>query len=402
MYSFKRFIFAFFFCYAITLVAQSDGSYYVLPELLVGKTSPSNSGFPDIGLHTSLFFSFGNTNVDNDSDWVRRLNTPSTGVSVGFSDFGDVKVLGSAFTVMPFAEFDIMPSKTRLKVNMGMGISRFSRQFDLRSNRFNRGISTQYNWSFRSYLIYDVFRNNPDRLRIGAGYFHQSNGHTKLPNQGLNTFTLSLSSKVFPYPRALTQENPSPSNLKKSMQYYFSIRTGIGQQILTFENYFLNDIEDYNEPKEVYSLAAGGGVIINKFLKLGGGFHYRFYEHYYDYILRNETEQFIDAPFKNATNFGLFFGGELLLSHIGMEFQMGINLYKPFYEVDWLLNEEELNWYYEIKKHVPARLGLKLYALNTDKQPKHNVFLGATLNSNLGQADFSELSIGYVRRFDVR
>ena len=79
---------------------------------------------------------------------------------------------------------------------------------------------------------------------------------------------------------------------------------------------------------------------------------------------------------------------------------MGVNFYKPFYEEEWLLNEVELNWYYQIKKHVPARMGLKFYALNTDKNPKHNVFLGATINANLGQADFTELSLGYVRRFD--
>ncbi len=385
----------------LTISAQDD-SYYLLPELSIGKTAPANKFFPKTGAQTSLFFSIGNSNKNKTEEWIARLNYPSTGISLGLSGFGNNEALGNAITLMPFLEFDIMPSKTRLKLNMGLGVSRFSKKFDRLSNRFNRAISTDYNWSFRSLLLYDLFKNHPDRLRLGAGYFHQSNGHTKLPNQGLNTFTVSISSKIFSENRVVAPKETEHLTPKKTKQYYLSLRTGIGQQILTYDDFLLTDIEDYNQPKEVYSLAIGGGLVINKFLKIGGGFHYRFYEHYFDYIKRNKTEPFVNAPFKNATNFGIFFGGELLLSHVGLEFQMGINLYKPFYEVDWLLNEEELNWYYEIKKHVPARMGLKLYALNTDNQPKHNFFLGATINANLGQADFSELSIGYVRRFDMK
>lgn len=385
----------------LTISAQDD-SYYLLPELSIGKTAPANKFFPKTGAQTSLFFSIGNSNKNKTEEWIARLNYPSTGISLGLSDFGNNEALGNAITLMPFVEFDIMPSKTRLKLNMGLGGSRFSKKFDRLSNRFNRAISTDYNWSFRSLLLYDLFKNHPDRLRLGAGYFHQSNGHTKLPNQGLNTFTVSISSKIFSENRVVALKEIEHLTPKKIKQYYLSLRTGIGQQILTYDDFLLTDIEDYNQPKEVYSLAIGGGLVINKLLKIGGGFHYRFYEHYFDYIRRNKMEPFVNAPFKNATNFGIFFGGELLLSYVGLEFQMGINLYKPFYEVDWLLNEEELNWYYEIKKHVPTRMGLKLYALNTDNQPKHNFFLGATINANLGQADFSELSIGYVRRFDIK
>ena len=98
----------------------------------------------------------------------------------------------------------------------------------------------------------------------------------------------------------------------------------------------------------------------------------------------------------------MFIGAELLLSHVGLEWQMGFNLHKPFYKEHWILTEEELNWYYEIKKSLPGRLGLKLYAINTNKSPKNNFFIGATLNSNFGQADFNELSFGFVHRFELK
>jgi hypothetical protein len=41
-------------------------------------------------------------------------------------------------------------------------------------------------------------------------------------------------------------------------------------------------------------------------------------------------------------------------------------------------------------------LGLRYYAITAKKAPQHNVFVAANINANLGQADFSELSFGYV------
>ena len=96
---------------------------------------------------------------------------------------------------------------------------------------------------------------------------------------------------------------------------------------------------------------------------------------------------------------------------------LGLNIYKPFYKIDWQLNQGytyengngdnvevlgELNRYYEIKRTVSARMGLKYYLWTTNKAPKHNVFVGAHINANLGQADFTELSFGYVYRFNLK
>ena len=167
-----------------------------------------------------------------------------------------------------------------------------------------------------------------------------------------------------------------------------------------------------SDRKNVYVFAAATGKIINKTFKYGYGFYYRFYEDYYDYItedgkLVNELyPKFKEKPVLYSSNVGLFINGELLLSHVGIEFEIGFNLYKPSYKFDWQINEEkyvnneyqlgELNWYYHVKKTIATRLGSKLYLINTNKAPRHNLFLGAFINANLGQADFSELTFGYV------
>jgi len=239
-----------------------------------------------------------------------------------------------------------------------------------------------------------------------------SNGHTKFPNQGLNSLALSFSAKINNKKTLnLTLKKPKFNSKKQS---YFSIKTGIGQNVLS---------EKFNNQKEVYAFSISAGKIINNTFKIGGGFHYRFYEHYYDYIKSNGIlieEQypiFKENPIGYASNFGLFANSELLMNHIGFELRLGINIYKPFYKVDWQLSQGysyensngelvdvlgELDWYYEIKRTISARMGLKYYLWSTHKAPKHNIYIGAHINANLGQADFTELSLGYVHRFKLK
>jgi len=63
------------------------------------------------------------------------------------------------------------------------------------------------------------------------------------------------------------------------------------------------------------------------------------------------------------------------------------------------------NGVYQVKNHdvkaklkqiISSRLGFRYYAFTTKKAPKHNFFVAANINANLGQADFAELSFGYV------
>ena len=191
---------------------------------------------------------------------------------------------------------------------------------------------------------------------------------------------------------------------------YLSIKTGIGQNVLS---------PFFNDRKEVYTLAVSGGKVINSTFRLGVGLFYRVYEHYYDYIKNEEylVEElypfFKENPVLYSSNIGVMVEGELLLGHVGVEAGIGINIFKPAYKIDWHLNDGytfiqdgeiisrpgELDVYYEFKRAIPARLGLKYYVRSTNKNPTHNVYVGAHINANLGQADFTEISIGYEYRF---
>ncbi|MDH7444450.1 acyloxyacyl hydrolase [Aquimarina sp. 2201CG14-23] len=389
---------------------SEENSFFIIPEVLLGKTMEANTFFPKTDVQKGFFLSLGNTNFYDDKEWKARLGYPRTGVSIGFTDFGNKEKVGYAYTIMPFVEFGLFKkNRHRFNFHIAFGASYLNRQFDSETNPFNKGITTKVNWSYRSFLYYDIFKRNRLNWRLGLGYLHHSNGHTRLPNQGLNSFLLSVSSMINSKslkPKANSViEKPER---KRTSQMYFSLRAGIGQNVLS---------EVFNDKKEVYSGAIAIGKVINKTFKYGGGFYYRFYEHYHDYIVNDgevvveQFPHFRDNPARYASNYGLFGTAELFLGHIGMEFEIGLNISKPFYKVDWQISQgetyngvyepAELDWYYEIKRTISSRMGLKLYLINTNKAPKNNLFIAAHINANLGQADFSELSLGYVYRLDM-
>ncbi|GAA3514572.1 hypothetical protein GCM10022393_30660 [Aquimarina addita] len=394
-----------------TANGHTKKTFFFIPEILTGKTMEANTLFPTSSLQKGVFLSIGTNNDSEDIAWMRYLGYPKTGATFGITDFGNTEKIGISYALMPFIEFGLSKKKTnRWNLQVGFGASYQDTLYDIETNPFNKAITTKFNWSYRSFLYYDFIARAKANWRLGLGYMHHSNGHTRLPNQGLNSLQVSVSSLINSKSEIKeTQGYKKQSEKKRSSQRYFEVRTGIGQNVLS---------EVFNDKKEVYSVAASTGTIINKTFKFGGGIYYRFYEHYYDYI-KNDGELVIEQvpffqenPFRYATNYGLFGTAELLLGHIGLEFDIGLNISKPFYKIDWQLSQGfvyddvyylgELDWYYEVKRTISSRMGIKYYVTNTNKSPKNNFFISAHINANLGQADFSELSIGYVYRFNKK
>lgn len=379
-----------------------------MPELLLGYTAESNDGFPDTGLQYQLITNFGRDHRDNPQQWAQRLNKPRTGLSLGLTNFGNLDSLGLAFTVLPYIEFNLFKNK-RLKSLVGFGGSYFTEQFDPMTNPKNQAVTTDLTWAFRAHFYYQVLKTNNTVWNLGFGYSHHSNGHTRLLNQGYNSFVAGLSVELR-RPEFFNTPAIAPVEYQKTTQNYISLRYGHGFNVLALA---------INDQRPVYSLAAEFGRVYNNTFKLGIGFAYRLYGHYYDYIKNDESlvqdgrefDFFKEDPWRYGTNFAITVNGEFLLNHIGLDLQLGFNLHKPGYQIDWRLNEGwdntprvvpetwilgEFNSKYELKKLISSRLGLKYYLIGNEKAPAHNVFIGAHLQANLGQADFTEVSIGYV------
>jgi hypothetical protein len=392
---------------------SQEGSLFELtPEFMAGISAEANENFPDRTMQKQVLLNFGWDHTFNTTEWAQRLKGPKTGISVSYTDFGNKDSIGSSFTLLPFIEFDAFRNK-KLKLLAGMGGSYFTKKYDSITNPNNQAITTDLVWSFRLFMYYRFLQSKGMDWRVGMGYFHHSNGHTRLPNQGLNSFLVSLSADI--------KNEKDPGDIKemtfqKSIYPYLSFRAGYGANVLS---------KAFNDKKNIYIFTGEYGWIFNNTFKLGAGFYYRFYEHYYDYIKDEEFlvrdgeefEDFKDAPFFNASNIGIYASGEVMLNHIGIDLQLGFNIHKPAYKIDWRINQGwsyipkeippsavlgEFDTKFRIKHLISTRMGMKYYLVGMDKKPKNNVFVGFHINANGGQADFTELSLGYVYHFKNR
>jgi hypothetical protein len=413
--------FLLFLVFSLFLQAQEDVSVesntvVITPEILLGKTLPSNFGFPETKPHKQLLFNISKNHENTPREWAQRLKGLHTGVSLGLTDFGQLDSLGIAISLIPNLEFNAFKSK-RFKILTGLGISYFTKKYDPVTNPNNRAVSTDITWAFRFLIKYKLFSTNNIDWNLGIGLSHHSNGHTKLDNRGYNAIVGSISGALnnpFNNSKPQTLINTTPIPLLQNTKYsYLEFRAGHGWNVLA---------EAFNTTKAVYTISGEYGYVFNNVFKLGLGTHYRFYQHYYDYINNNESlvqdsrefEYLKQNPFKNATSLSLYLNTEILLDHFGLDFSVGYNLNKEAYQIDWRINEGwvntpreipegwvlgEFNTKYNLKKSINTRLGIKYYLLSTHKKPKHNPYMAVHLNSNLGQADFTEITLGYTYSF---
>jgi hypothetical protein len=413
--------FLLFLVFSLFLQAQEDVSVesntvVITPEILLGKTLPSNFGFPETKPHKQLLFNISKNHENTPREWAQRLKGLHTGVSLGLTDFGQLDSLGIAISLIPNLEFNAFKSK-RFKILTGLGASYFTKKYDPVTNPNNRAVSTDITWAFRFLIKYKLFSTNNIDWNLGIGLSHHSNGHTKLDNRGYNAIVGSISGALnnpFNNSKPQTLINTTPIPLLQNTKYsYLEFRAGHGWNVLA---------EAFNTTKAVYTISGEYGYVFNNVFKLGLGTHYRFYQHYYDYINNNESlvqgsrefEYLKQNPFKNATSLSLYLNTEILLDHFGLDFSVGYNLNKEAYQIDWRINEGwvntpreipegwvlgEFNTKYNLKKSINTRLGIKYYLLSTHKKPKHNPYMAVHLNSNLGQADFTEITLGYTYSF---
>lgn len=391
-----------------------DDSFVFNSELLIGKMRSAHPGFPKTSLQKQLNFNFGRDHANNPHNWAKLLDGPRTGLSLGITEFGQMDYLGIALTAIPFMEIAPLSNK-RWKLFSGLGVAYQSKKYHPEKNPVNQAVSTNLSWVYRLNLYYELSSNDYIDWRIGGGLSHHSNGHTRLMNVGYNSLLIGLSADIHPkrdWPEDDTDLFENFKNL--SVCEYFSFRAGLGQNVFGLA---------FNDRRNVYGFSGEFGRIYNNSIKVGMGAYYRFYEHYYDYIVGNESlvqkgrefHHYQSNPRLNASNFGISLNGELLLNHVGVDLQLGINVHKPGYKLDWRINhgwantprEIGENWvlgefdrYYYAKRWISTRLGIKYYLIGNENNPRNNFYAGAFVNGNMTQADFTELAIGYIYRLD--
>jgi len=379
-------------------------------EYSIGETSSANNTF--ISLKASQTFGIGFGMQHNDSlNWVKQLRNPYTGLILQVANHGNVEKIGHTISLLPYIEKPILLKNEKLKLLTAIGVAYHTKKYDFNGNWQNKAISTDFTYAFRLGLYYDIFKKNNLYSRLNINYLHYSNGHIQWPNNGINTLALGLNITYdgFNKDANTIEKVVSKKDIKKDKQSFFSVQTGIGEHAL---------YRFYNFRRNVYSFDVMYGKIYNKTHKVGLGLYMRHYTNNYKYIkegnnlVSEEYPELQKNPFLNASSLGIALNYEFLMQHVSIETELGLTLFRPFFETEFRLDATLINKQtglyengkaegteYTLKRFVSGKLGLKYYVFNTYKAPKNNFYVGGHIVSRLGQADYSELTLGYVHAF---
>lgn len=398
----------FFFLLGLTSISAQKKQLFT--EYSIGKTSSADNTF--ITLKSSQTFGIGFGIQHNDSlNWVKQLRNPFTGVILQVANHGNTEKIGHTISLLPYIETPILFKNEKLKLLTALGVAYHTKKYDLEDNWENKAISTDFTYAFRLGLYYSIWSNSQLDSRINLNYLHYSNGHIQWPNNGINTIALGLniSYSGINKNQNTTDQTISKRDIQKDKKTFFSVQTGIGEHAL---------YRFYNFRRNVYSMDFMYGKIYNKTHKVGLGLYMRQYTNNYKYIkegnnlVSQEYASLQKNPFLHASSLGIALNYEFLMQHVSLETELGLTLYRPFFPAEFRLDATLINKQtglyengkaegttYTLKRFVSGKLGLKYYLFNTYKAPKNNFYLGGHIVSRLGQADYSELTLGYVHSF---
>lgn len=360
--------------------AYSQQQNYLVPELMTGSIVPNYMSGPAFGPRIGLALTYYKQSTEENTT-NQYYNYPLLGFQVGFHRLGNPYVYGNEINLMPVLGLNLKKGMFQ----WGIGTSYFTKTH--RQNELNQSIGSHFNWAFQ-WMYYRRFTLSENRnIRLGIGYHHSSNGHTQLPNYGLNSAVISIAVTPSEFNIKKSYHNEIP----KSRKLFLLARSGIGLHELGSSTSPVG-----GEKKLVFSSSIGVGFTFKEHFRWYAGFGTRHYEHYADSIANSPKLQDLNVL---PNNHFFMMGIEYLVYHIGISIEGGINLSKPFYYHFAKKYETTESLKYTLKKIFPSRMGLKLYLIQTAKKPKHNLYISAHINANFGQADFSEASLGYVYNF---
>lgn len=390
-----KYLFIVFICFSLPILgfAQSYNSIRFLePEIQLGKIAKTNSFFPERKLQQRYRINFGRINNGDDKSWQSFYSYPITGVSLSFNILGNDTVFGNSYTALNYIE--LRPGRklaNSFSFRIGLGMSYFDTPYNSVENPLNKAIGSHLAFSFQLIGYYNAYTSEKLILRIGGGYLHSSNGHTVLPNFGLNSGAVSISAMFLQaHDEFSFYEAPAKHIPDLSRRYTFGLRQGVGIHALGGTSGPVG-----GKMKPVYSTEVSAGIIFRQYIKLYAGFTARYYQHYYNYITENDLEGFIEQAHINSSSTHAFLGVEFLMGHVSIDVQGGLTLYKPFYQTfdDEFQRSEKLDYW--LKYLFPTRMGLKFYMKKTQFHPQNNFYLGTNISANFGEADFWEFCIGY-------
>jgi hypothetical protein len=295
-------------------------------------------------------------------EWEKTFNYPDYGVYFLYQDFKN-EILGKNYSVGLHYNFYLLNRNIQLKMATGIGMT--TNPYDKVTNSKNNAFGSKFMSNIDFGLAYK--KNNVVGnfgFETGLLFTHYSNGRTKSPNSGINTYNLNLGINYTIENEALKIIDTTKISTKftEPIKYNIVLRGGINESSVANSGqhpfYHIGFYADKRISKKS-ALQLGTEVFLSNYNK-------DFIK--YQSVAYPEENLDPNTDYKRA---GIFIGHELFINRLSFETQIGYYIYQP----------------YKFDIPIYDRLGLKYYI-------NKKVFTGVSLKTHMFLAEALEFVIG--------
>lgn len=316
--------------------------------------------------------------------WQSDVLFPESGLSVVAGSLGNQHVLGNVLGLMPYLMWRVNHSTSwDLSFRLGMGFAWFTNPYHEISNPENTLMGSSLANMTQVAVIAGVPLNNQLKFETGFSFVHFSNGHTRLPNLGINMPCFFAGIKLKTDKVSNRNRFIHPDTLPDRYQMVVELLGGI------------HEFGESTEPTggisyPIYGFSMGIRWLPSRLHTFTASIEYNYYSSFYDFSVLNHLADHQEWLY--ASTIIVYAGHEFILGHLGLDTRIGIYVHNPFRkdydskilqvgEGGKLINSNKLgfNWY--IFDPINASWNLRI---------------GVYIKANLGQADYAGAGLAII------
>lgn len=283
-------------------------------------------------------------------EWHAAYNYPSYGVYLLYQDFNN-RFLGHSWAAGTYFRFNFL--KRHLQVQTAAGVAYMNQPYDKVTNSKNKAFGSTLLANINIGLEYHqpLFHNQMD-VSAGLLFTHYSNGRSKSPNSGINTYglTIGLAYNLQKPVSNSPDTTKVKTNYREKLHYNFVFRTGFNESsVINSGRHPLYHLGAYIDKR----LNRKSGVQLGADLFLTQSF-----KDFIKYKSAAYPEDHID-PNTDYKRAGIFAGYELYINRLSLEAQVGYYFYDPLHNEIPLYDRIGLKYYWTPK--VFSALSLKTH-----------------------------------------
>lgn len=317
--------------------------------------------------------------------WHRAIRFPEAGVSFLGGALGNTEVLGQVAAFSPYLQWKLNQSTLwHLHLKVGLGFAWFTHPFNETTNPANTLMGSSLANVTQASLGMALPVNRTFQFTAGISMFHFSNGHTQLPNLGINMPCLYAGLKFGEHLPRITEVNQLRADTTPD-RYQMVVEVTGGY----------HEFGESTEPVggatcPVYGLAAGIRWLPDKLHVFSLTTEWNYYTSFRDFAVLNNMVA--SQTWLYASTFVLYAGHEYMLGHFAIDTRVGLYLYNPFRH-DY--QQKILDQSGGARLYNSNKLGLNWYFFSPEKK-QANIRAGIYIKANLGQADYAAASLAFI------